>query len=166
MRVGMKVLLSGHLYTARDGAHRRLVAALQAGGELPFDICGETIYYAGPSPAPPGRIIGAIGPTTAARMDELTPPLLAAGLRVTMGKGPRSGHIRELLREHHSLYLVSYGGAGALLSQYVKGASVVGYEDLGPEAIMRLEIEHFPAIVANDIYGDDLFEKGQSLYRR
>lgn len=166
LRIGTQVLLSGYLYTARDAAHQRMVRSLEHDKGLPFSIVGETIYYAGPSPTPPGKVIGSIGPTTAARMDDLTPPLLAAGLKVTIGKGPRSDFLRHEFKRYWALYLATYGGAGALLAQCVKSACIICYEDLGPEAVMRLEVLHFPAIVANDIYGGDLFREQQLIYRR
>ncbi len=159
------MLISGVVYTARDAAHKRLVQALDKGDKLPFDLKGQTLYYTGPSPAKPGDIIGSVGPTTSSRMDVYTPRLLAAGIRAMIGKGSRSVEVREALKKYRAVYLVTIGGGGALLHKSIKKAEVIAYEDLGAEAIRRLYIEDFPAIVANDIYGGDLFEQGREKYR-
>ncbi|MBI4284707.1 MAG: Fe-S-containing hydro-lyase [Chloroflexi bacterium] len=166
LTAGTEVSISGVVYTARDAAHKRLIAALEKGEKLPFDPAGQTIYYTGPSPARPGRIIGAAGPTTSSRMDIYTPPLLAAGLRAMIGKGSRSPVVREAIQKHKAVYFVTIGGAGALLARAIKRVEMVAYEDLGAEAILRLTVEDLPAVVANDIYGGDLFEQGQAKYRR
>ena len=166
LTAGMPVLISGTIYTARDAAHRRLVEALKKREELPFTLRGQTIYYTGPSPARPGRSIGSVGPTTSGRMDVYTPRLLAAGVRAIIGKGNRSMEVREAMQKYKTVYLIATGGAGALLAQSVKKAAVVAYEDLGPEAIRMLTVDNFPAIVANDIYGNDLFEQGKAKYRK
>jgi len=160
------VLISGVIYTARDAAHRRLIEALDNGERLPFPIKGQTIYYTGPSPARPGRVIGSAGPTTSGRMDMYTPRLLAAGMRAMIGKGNRSPEVREAIQKYKAVYFVAIGGAGALLAQSIKKVELVAYEDLGTEAIRLLTVENFPAIVANDIYGEDLFEQGRAKYRR
>ena len=164
--MGTKVLISGVVYTARDSAHQRLVEALERGEQLPFDIKGQTLYYMGPSPARPGQVIGSAGPTTSGRMDTYTPPLIAAGLKVMIGKGNRSSDVRDAIKKHKAVYLVAIGGTGALLSKVIKKAKVIAYSDLGVEAIMRLEVEDLPAIVASDIYGGDLFEQGRARYRK
>jgi fumarate hydratase subunit beta len=166
LTAGTKVNISGVIYTARDDAHHRIVQALDKGGKLPFDLEGQTIYYMGPSPAPPGRVIGAAGPTTSQRMDKYTPKLLAAGIRAMIGKGSRSAEVREAIKKYKAVYLVTTGGAGALLAGAIKRVEVIAYEELGTEAIMRLTVEDFPAIVANDIYGEDLFEQGQVKYKK
>jgi len=166
LTAGTQVLISGVIYTARDAAHRRLVKALDAGEKLPVDLQGQTIYYTGPSPARPGRIIGAAGPTTSARMDALAPRLLAAGVKAMIGKGNRSLAVREAIQKYKAVYFVAIGGAGALLSKCIRQAEIVAYEDLGPEAMRRLVVEDFPAIVADDIYGIDLFEVNKAKYRR
>jgi fumarate hydratase subunit beta len=158
LRAGDFVSISGVIFTARDAAHKRLVEALKS-GNLPVDIKGQTIYYMGPSPAKPGRVIGSCGPTTSGRMDSFTPELLAFGIKAMMGKGERSSEVREAIKKYKAVYLVTYGGAGALLARSVKKAEVVAYPELGAEAIMRLEVEDFPAIVANDFSGGDLFER-------
>jgi fumarate hydratase subunit beta len=166
LTAGTKVLISGVVYTARDAAHQRLIQALEKGERLPFDLKGQTLYYLGPSPAKPGRVIGAAGPTTSSRMDKYTPRLLAAGIRAMMGKGNRSPEVREAIKKHKAVYFVTVGGAGALLSRAIKKAEVIAYEDLGTEAIRRLEVKDFPAIVANDIHGGDLFEQERAKYQR
>ena len=166
LTVGTQVLISGVIYTARDAAHQRLVKALDKGEKLPFSLRGQTIYYVGPTPGRPGQIFGAAGPTTSSRMDMYTPRLLAAGIRATIGKGGRSPEVREALQKYKAVYFVSIGGAGALLAKCIKNAEVVAYEDLDTEAIRRLNIENFPAIVANDIYGEDIFEQGKAKYRK
>jgi len=166
LTVGTKVLISGVIYTARDAAHHRLIQALDRGDELPFDLKGQTLYYMGPSPARPGQIIGSAGPTTSSRMDIYTPRLIAAGIRAMIGKGNRSPEVREAIKKHKAIYFATIAGAGALLHKSIKQAEVIAYEDLGTEAILRLTVESFPAIVANDIYGEDLFEQGKAEYHR
>ncbi len=166
LKAGDRVLISGVLYTARDAAHQRLVEALGSGKELPFDLKGQTLYYLGPSPARPGQVIGSAGPTTSARMDGYTPPLIAAGLRAMIGKGSRSPGVKEAIRKYRAVYFVTIGGAGALLARTIKKAEVIAYPDLAAEAVMRLEVENFPAIVANDIHGGDLLEQGRASFQR
>ena len=166
LRSGQPVLLSGVVYTARDAAHRRMAEALARGEELPFDIRGQVIYYVGPTPAPPGRVIGAAGPTTAGRMDAYVPQLLALGLKGMIGKGPRSETVKAALQQHKAVYFGAIGGAGALLAKRIRAAEVVAYEDLGTEAIRRLVVESFPVIVINDCYGGDAYVEGRSRWRR
>ena len=166
LTTGTQVLISGVIYGARDAAHRRLIQVLDKGEKPPFDLNGQTIYYAGPSPARPGRIIGSAGPTTSGRMDIHTPRLIAAGIRAMIGKGTRSREVKEAIKKHKAVYFATVGGAGALLAKSVKKAEVVAYQDMGPEAIWRLEVENFPAIVVNDIYGGDLYEQGKLKYSR
>ena len=165
LRSGQAVLISGVIYTARDAAHERMVETLEAGGELPFEVSGQVIYYVGPTPAPPGRVIGAAGPTTAGRMDRYTPPLLARGLKGMIGKGARSAEVREALKKYKAVYFGGIGGAGALLSKRIRSAELVAYEDLGTEAIRRLEVEEFPATVVNDCYGGDAYEEAVLKWR-
>lgn len=164
MTAGNQVLISGVIYSARDAAHHRLIQALDKGEELPFDIREQTIYYMGPSPARPGQVIGSAGPTTSSRMDVYTPRLLAVGLKGMIGKGNRSPAVRDAIQKYKAVYFVTLGGAAALLAKAIKQAEVVAYEDLGTEAVLRLTVEDFPAIVANDIYGEDLFENGKAEY--
>ena len=164
LRAGDRVLITGTLYTARDAAHARLVKALDAGQDLPFPLQGQIIYFVGPTPARPGQVIGAAGPTTSYRMDAYSPRLLEKGLKGMIGKGPRSQSVKDAMVKHKAVYLAATGGAAALLSKRIKSAEVIAYEELGPEAIRKLEVEKFPAIVINDIHGDDLYESGRSKY--
>lgn len=166
LRTGTRVLISGVLYSARDAAHKRLVQALDRGKRLPFSLEGQTLYYMGPSPAREGRVIGSAGPTTSGRMDIYTPPLIVAGLRAMIGKGSRSLEVKEAIKKYRAVYFVTIGGAGALLSKAIKKAEVIAYPELVAEAIMRLEVEDMPAIVANDVYGGDLFQQGRARYQR
>ncbi len=166
LKAGDRVRITGVLYTARDAAHGRLMPLMEAGKPLPFDVKGQIIYYTGPSPARPGDVIGSVGPTTGARMDTFTPTLLSLGLKATLGKGARSQPVKDALRQHTGVYFGAIGGAGAVLSQFVKKAELVAYEDLGTEAIRRLEVEGFPAIVINDCHGGDLYEEGMRQYAR
>jgi len=164
LHIGDSVLISGIIYTGRDSAHKRLVDALDRGEKLPVDFKGQVIYYAGPAPAKPGRPIGSIGPTTSYRMDPYAPRLIAEGLKGMIGKGNRSEEVIEALRKHKAVYFGAIGGAAALMAKSVKKAAVVAYEDLGPEAIRRLEVEDFPAIVVNDCHGGDLYKEGMERY--
>lgn len=166
LRAGDRVRISGVLYTARDAAHGRLLPLIEQGQPLPFDVRGQIIYYTGPSPARPGDVVGSIGPTTASRMDRFTPALLRLGLKGTIGKGYRGAAVKDALREHRAVYFGAIGGAGAVLSRHVKALAVIAYEDLGTEAIRRLEVEGFPAIVINDCHGGDLYQDGQKVYAR
>ncbi len=163
VRAGEVLALSGVLYTARDAAHKRLVQALQAGERLPIQLEDQTIYYCGPTPAPPGRVIGAAGPTTSSRMDPYAPTLYAAGVRATIGKGERSRQVRLACKQYGCLYLVAVGGAGALLGDRVVEAEAVAYHDLGPEAIHRLRVEQMPVIVAYDTYGGSVFPGEEAI---
>ena len=165
LRAGDSLSLSGVLYVARDAAHKRIVAALDRGEPLPFEIKGQTIYYMGPSPAPPGKVIGAAGPTTSGRMDSYTPRLLAGGLKGMIGKGARSDEVKEAIKRYGAVYLGALGGAGALLSRKIIKSEVIAYEELGPEAVLRIEVKDFPATVINDSYGGDLYIEGKKKYR-
>jgi len=166
LRAGDHVLLSGVIYSARDAAHKRMIAALEKGEALPIDVRGQVIYYVGPTPARPGRVIGSAGPTTSMRLDGSTPRLLEAGLKGIIGKGGRGPAVREALKKHRAVYFLAVGGTGALLSQRIKKVDIVAYEDLGTEAVRRMEVEDFPAIVVNDIHGNDLLEQGMAQYRQ
>ncbi len=165
LRAGDNVLMTGVIYVARDAAHKRMVEALDKGQPLPFDIKGQTIYFMGPSPARPGQPIGSAGPTTSGRMDAYSPRLIAAGLKGMIGKGMRSPAVKEAMKKYGAVYFAAIGGAGALISKSVKKAELVAYEDLGAEAIRRLEVEDFPATVINDIYGGDLYQEGKARYQ-
>ncbi len=166
LKAGDQVSITGVIYTARDAAHKRLIEALDKGEALPLDLDGQTVYYMGPSPAKPGQVIGAAGPTTSGRMDSYSPRLMAAGLKGMIGKGSRSQEVKEALKKHKAVYFAAIGGAGALIARAIKKAEVVAYEDLGAEAIMRLEVENFPAIVVNDAHGGDLYQEGKAKYSK
>jgi fumarate hydratase subunit beta len=166
LKAGDRVRLHGVIYTGRDAAHARLFPLLEKGEALPIDVKGALIYYTGPTPPRPGDAIGAAGPTTASRMDKFTPALLKAGLKGTIGKGYRGQAVKDALKEHKAVYMGSIGGAGAVLSQFIRKAEVVAYEDLGTEAIRRLEVAGFPAIVLYDCHGGDLYQDGQKQYAR
>jgi fumarate hydratase subunit beta len=163
---GDVVRLDGALYTARDAAHLRLIAALEGGEAPPFPLLDQVIYYVGPAPAKEGQVIGAAGPTTSGRMDPYTLPLLAGGVRGFIGKGYRSGDIKQALVRHRAVYMAAVGGAAALLSQHIVESQIVAYPDLGPEAIRRLVIVDFPVIVVNDCHGGDAYESGRARYAR
>ncbi len=159
LKAGEDIAISGIIYAARDMAHKRLCAVLERGLELPIDLNGAIIYYVGPTPARAQMAVGAAGPTTAARMDPFSPALFAQGVRATIGKGYRSAEVRRSLREHGAVHLSTLGGAGALLSKHIVGAEIVAYGDLGTEAIRRLEVVDFPAVVAYDAAGDSVYDK-------
>jgi fumarate hydratase subunit beta len=165
-KAGDNLLLSGTLYVARDAAHKRLVDQLDRGEPLPLDIKGQVIYYMGPTPAPPGRVIGAAGPTTSKRMDIYTPRLLAAGLKGMIGKGVRSPEVKDAMKKYKAVYLAAIGGAGALISKSIVKSEVIAYADLGPEAVLKIEVKNFPVTVINDVSGTDLYEKGKKEYTR
>lgn len=165
LRCGDIVEITGVIYTARDAAHKRLVELIKEGKELPFDIKGAVIYYVGPTPAKPGEVIGSAGPTTSYRMDPYAPFLLERGLKGMIGKGKRSKEVRDAIVKYKGIYFASTGGAAALLAKHIKSAEIIAYEDLGPEAIRKLYVENFPAIVVNDIYGNDLYEEGVKKYK-
>ncbi len=165
LKTGDRVLISGVIYTGRDAAHRRLFDLLKEGKELPFDIKGQIIYFVGPTPAKPGQVFGSAGPTTSYRMDAYSPSLIEKGLKGMIGKGMRSDVVKEAIRKYKAVYFAATGGAGALLAKRVKKAEIVAYEDLGPEAIRRLEVEDLPVIVVNDVKGNDLYVEGEKKYR-
>jgi len=165
LKAGDNILLTGVMYVARDAAHKRMIEALDQGKPLPFDIEGQTVYYMGPSPARPGQVIGSAGPTTSGRMDSYSPRLIAEGLKGMIGKGMRSPAVKEAMKKYKAVYLAAIGGAGALISKSIKKSEVIAYEELGAEAVLRMEVDDFPAIVINDIYGGDLYEEGKAKYR-
>lgn len=166
LKAGDTVLLNGPLLSGRDAAHKRLIAALKEEKPLPVDLSGETIYYVGPCPTQPGRVIGSAGPTTSGRMDVYTPDLLQVGLKGMIGKGQRSPEVIAAIKKHQAVYFAALGGAGALIARSVKAAQVIVYPDLGPEAIYRLEVKDFPAIVAIDAAGNDLYQMGREKYAK
>ena len=165
LKAGDNVWLTGVMYVARDAAHKRIVEALDRGERLPFDIKGQTIYYMGPTPAKPGQVIGSAGPTTSGRMDAYSPRLIAEGLKGMVGKGMRTPAVKEAIKKYKAVYLAAIGGTGALISKTIKKSEVIAYEELGAEAVLRLEVKDFPATVINDIYGGDLYQEGKAKYR-
>jgi len=166
LKIGDKVLLTGVIYTGRDAAHKRLFDLIAEGKSLPVDIRGQVIYYVGPAPAKPGKPIGSAGPTTSYRMDAYAPKLMELGLKGMIGKGNRGANVVEAMKKHKAIYFGATGGAGALLARSIKKAEVVAYEDLGPEAIQRMEVEDFPVVVINDTKGNDLYVEGAKKYRK
>lgn len=158
------VYLSGVIYTARDAAHKRLVDLLDEGKELPFDVKGAVIYFVGPTPPKPGDPIGSAGPTTSYRMDSYSPRLIAEGLKGMIGKGKRNKDVTDACEKHKAVYFGATGGAGALLGKQIKSAEVIAYEELGPEAVRKLEVVDFPVTVVNDTYGADLYKIGRAQY--
>ncbi len=156
---GDYVYLTGTIYSARDAAHKRMTETLAAGKELPFPIKDQTVYYLGPTPARKGQVIGSAGPTTASRMDKYTPELLKLGMIGMIGKGKRSEAVIESMKENHSVYFAAVGGAGALLSKCITKAEVIAYEDLGAEAVYKLEVKEFPVVVVIDNKGNDLYKR-------
>jgi len=166
LKAGDQVYITGVIYTARDAAHKRMVEALDKGEKLPFDIRNQIIYYMGPSPAKPGYVIGAAGPTTSGRMDVYSPRLMAEGMKGMIGKGDRSEIVKDAIKKYKTVYFAAIGGAGALISKCIKKAEVIAYDDLGAEAIRLLEVADFPVTVINDIYGGDLYQEGKAMYRR
>jgi len=161
---GQPVLLTGEIYTARDAAHARLLETIQKGEKLPFDLQNSVIYYVGPTPPMPGRVIGSAGPTTSGRMDVYTPKLISMGLTAMIGKGIRSSEVVAAILEHTAVYFGALGGAGALLAQCVESSEIVAYEDLGAEAIRRLNVTRMPLTVIIDSEGNNLYESGRALY--
>lgn len=166
LRAGDRVLLNGKMLTGRDAAHKRLFALASEGKELPIEIRAQTIFYVGPTPAPPGRPIGAAGPTTSSRMDRYAPLLLDLGMAGMVGKGLRSQEVKDAIIRNGAVYFGATGGSGALLSRCIKSAEVVAYPDLGTEAIRMIEVEDFPVIVIIDSTGADLYETGPAEYAR
>ena len=166
LKAGDRVLLSGTLYTARDAAHKRLCALLEKGEPLPFDIKGQTIYYVGPAPTPQGYAIGSAGPTTSYRMDKYSPALLDAGLKGMIGKGLRNSEVKEAMKRNGAVYFAAVGGAAALIARSIVSAEVIAYEDLGTEAVRKLELKDMPVIVTIDSEGNDLYETGRAEYEK
>ncbi|MEE8359238.1 MAG: Fe-S-containing hydro-lyase [Candidatus Hydrothermarchaeales archaeon] len=165
LKAGDKVLLSGVVFGARDATHERMFQDIDE-DRLPLDLEGAVIYYVGPTPTPPGKVIGAAGPTTSSRMDSYMPRLLSLGLKATIGKGYRSREVMDAMVKHGAVYFIAVGGLGALLSKSIVKSEVVAYEDLGPQALFRLELRDFPVLVAYDIGGNSIFEAGVRQYRR
>lgn len=166
LQVGDRVSLSGVMYGARDAAHKRMVELLDQGKSLPVDLRGGVLYYVGPTPAPPGRPIGSAGPTTSLRMDAYAPRMYEYGVKATLGKGNRGQAVIDSLVKTKSVYLIAVGGLGATLSQRIKAARVVAYPELGTEALWEFQVQDFPAIVANDARGRDIFKEGQERWAK
>ena len=164
LKAGDKIFLSGTVYTSRDAAHKRIMALLENGEKLPYEIENAVIYYAGPTPAPDGKPIGSCGPTTSGRMDKFAPKLLDMGLVGMIGKGERSYDVRDAIIRNKAVYLCAVGGAGALAAHCIKKCEVIAFEDLGCESVKKLYIENFPLIVANDCSGGDIFSEGRAKY--
>lgn len=166
LKSGDEVLISGTIYTARDAAHKKLIDSINSGESLPFDIKNAIIYYVGPSPKKPGDVIGSAGPTTSYRMDAYTPTLLDLGLKGMIGKGSRNKNVVESIKKNHAVYFAAIGGAGALISSTIKSSEVIAYEELGPEAVHKLTVENFPAIVVLDSNGNDLYIIEREKYKK
>src|SRR5512139_1973671 len=164
LKAGDRVLITGVIYTGRDMAHKYMVDGHRKGQAFPFDLTGQVLYYTGPTPAPPGRAIGAAGPTTSYRMDKYAPYLLEHGLKGMVGKGPRGADVKESIRMNKAVYFAAIGGAGALISKAIRKAEVIAYPELGTEAVQRLEVVDLPAFVVNDIHGGDLYQMGVAEY--
>jgi fumarate hydratase subunit beta len=164
LHVGDELLLTGVMYVGRDAAHKRMIETLDAAEALPVDLKGQVIYFMGPTPARPGKVIGSAGPTSSYRMDAYSPRLIAEGLKGMIGKGMRSAEVKEAMKKYKAVYLGAIGGAGALISSCIRKAEIIAYEDLGAEALRRIEVQDFPVTVINDIYGGDLYEEGRAQY--
>ena len=166
LHAGDEVVITGTVYQARDAAHKRLVELLETGEVMPFNLQGSVIYYMGPSPAKPGNVIGSAGPTTSGRMDAYAPLLMRHGLKGMIGKGLRTPEVKQAMVDTTAVYFAATGGAGALLAQRIVGNEVIAWSELGAEAVARLEVRDFPAIVVNDCHGADLYEEGRKRYAR
>jgi fumarate hydratase subunit beta len=163
---GDNVNITGYIYTARDAAHKKMVELIEKGEKLPFDPVGQLIYFVGPTPTPPGRVIGSAGPTTSGRMNKYSPILLKAGLKGMIGKGEMGAEVTDALKKHKGVYFVTTGGAAALIAKRITESEIVAYEELGPEAVRRLKVEAFPVIVAQDSFGGNIFVEGVAKYKR
>lgn len=166
LHAGDTVEITGTIYVARDAAHKRMVESLDRGEKLPVDLAGQIVYYMGPSPTKPGNVIGSAGPTTSGRMDRYAPRLMEIGLKGMIGKGLRAAPVKDAMKKYKAVYFAATGGAAALIAQRIKKAQVIAYEELGAEALQKLEVEDFPVIVVNDIFGGDAYEDGKKQYAR
>jgi len=166
LHAGDAVEITGTIYVARDAAHKRMVEALDRGEKLPVDLTGQVVYYMGPSPTKPGQVIGSAGPTTSGRMDRYAPRLMEVGLKGMIGKGLRAAPVKDAMKKYKAVYFAATGGAAALIAQRIKKAQVIAYDDLGAEALQKLQVEDFPVIVVNDIYGGDAYEDGKKKYAK
>lgn len=165
LKAGEQVEITGYIYTARDAAHKRMTEAAQKGEALPFDVKNQIIYYVGPTPAKPGQVIGSAGPTTSGRMDAYAPQMMSLGLTGMIGKGKRSDAVKDAMKTNGAVYFGATGGAAALIASHILSAEVIAYDDLGTEAVRRLYVEDFPAVVVIDSYGNDLYETEKLKYR-
>ena len=166
LKAGDAVQITGVIYQARDAAHKKLIALVEAGEPLPFELQGAVVYYMGPSPAKPGNVIGSAGPTTSGRMDAYAPLLMRHGLKGMVGKGLRTAEVKQAMVDNSAVYFAATGGAGALLAKRIVGNEVIAWPELGAEAVARLEVKDFPAIVVNDCHGGDLYEEGRKRYAK
>ena len=166
LHAGDTVEITGTIYVGRDAAHKRMVEALDRGEKLPVDLTGQIIYYMGPSPTKPGQVIGSAGPTTSGRMDAYAPRLMQEGLKGMIGKGLRAAPVKDAMKKYKAVYFAATGGAAALIAQRIKKAQVIAYEELGAEALQKLEVEDFPVIVVNDMFGGDAYEDGKKKYAK
>jgi fumarate hydratase subunit beta len=166
LKSGDEVLISGTIYTGRDAAHKRMIELIGKGEQLPFDIRGQIIYYVGPCPAPPGKVIGSAGPTTSGRMDAYAPKLIDMGLSGMIGKGSRDDSVVEAVKRNGAVYFGAVGGAGALIASCIKKEEIIAFEELGPEAIRKLEVENLPCIVILDSEGNDQYKNGRAQYEK
>lgn len=165
LKAGDVVKITGVIYTARDAAHKRMTEAAAKGEKLPFDVKDQIIYYVGPTPPKPGEIIGSAGPTTSGRMDAYAPKMMELGLTGMIGKGKRNADVKDAMKKYGAVYFAATGGAAALISSHIKSAEVIAYDDLGTEAVRKLYVEDFPAVVVMDTYGNDLYETEKLKYR-
>lgn len=166
LHAGDRIEITGTIYVARDAAHKRMVDALDRGEKLPADLRGQIVYYMGPSPTKPGNVIGSAGPTTSGRMDKFAPRMMEIGLKGMVGKGLRAQTVKDAMKKYKAVYFGATGGAAALIAQRIKKAKVIAYDDLGAEALRELEVENFPVIVVNDMYGGDAYEDGKKQYAK
>ncbi|MBD3169345.1 MAG: Fe-S-containing hydro-lyase [candidate division Zixibacteria bacterium] len=166
LKAGDRVYITGTVYTARDAAHKRMVDLIEKGEELPFDPTGQIIYFVGPAPAKPGKPIGSAGPTTSYRMNPYTPAMIGVGLKGMIGKGEMGPEVVEAMKKNKAVYMVAIGGAAALIARSIESAEVIAYEDLGAEAVRKLKVKDFPAIVAQDCRGENMYIKGVEEYKR
>lgn len=166
LKAGDRVLINGVMYTGRDAAHKKMVELIQKGAPMPFDPKGQIIYFVGPAPAKPGQVMNSAGPTTSGRMNKFSPIVIGAGLKGMVGKGEMGAEVVEAMKKHKAVYMVATGGAGALIADTIVKAEVVAWEELGPEAVRRLEVKDFPAIVAQDCHGGNIYVEGVKKYKR
>ena len=166
LKAGDRVLINGVMYTGRDAAHKKMVELIEKGEKMPFDPKGQIIYFVGPAPAKPGQVMNSAGPTTSGRMNKFSPIVIGAGLKGMVGKGEMGAEVVAAMKQHKAVYMVAVGGAGALIADRITKAEVVAWEELGPEAVRRLEVKDFPAIVAQDCHGGNIYVEGVDKYKR